>query len=289
MSQIYMRDDVLGPNFTKREIKEFIDGASKLQIENPYKDWDHEKVSQKIESTTKSKWRHHHNIDSLKNAPGLYAAYVERVDSMLEMIDEALKSEGLDKRLSKMSAVDLACSEGFVAHHFLRKGLSKIDGFELSDGQINRFHLISSYYKLNAYRIFKMDLDISNLALQLGHTYDIVFCLGIIYHLENPFLFARNLFKITNEVCFVESDTPVTNDKNRFRGGGGVMYLHKDQVMMNAQEVRSLMEIRPDRLALIQILLAAGFNKIEVLEPKESTTRDRLFTSGEKTLLMCTK
>jgi len=129
----------------------------------------------------------------------------------------------------------------------------------------------------------------------MPRTYPFVFALGIVYHVENPLLFTRNLYEISGDVCVIESDTPIFKETNRFRGNG-VVYLNKDQVTIEAGDVRKFAEFRPDREALIDMMLTSGFQSVEVLEPKpddiaayEASGDRSHYATGEKSVLFCRK
>ena len=83
----------------------------------------------------------------------------------------------------------------------------------------------------------------------------------------------------------IESDTPTFPEPNRFRGNG-VVYLNKDQVTLSSGNIRKLIEFRPDREALIDIMLTAGFSSVDVLDPPEHDPNS-YFSRGEKTVLLC--
>lgn len=229
------------------------------------------------------KWRHHHGVPELKESGDLYEVYVARVDAMLEMCDHALATAGVDD-LSALSAVDLASSEGFVATHFLEHGLSSMDCLELSQLGIDRHLALLALSGARSPRIGRIDLELANWAAA-ANRYDIVFALGIVYHLENPALFARNVYEVTDHVALVESDTPDFPGNDRFRGNG-VIYLNRDQVTLESGNVRYLTEMRPDRVALAQLFIAAGFEEIVFVDPLPTFD---YFVRGEKSLMICFK
>ena len=49
-----------------------------------------------------------------------------------------------------------------------------------------------------------------------------------------------------------------------------------------------LIEFRPDREALIDIMLTAGFQSVEVLDPSPDA-HATFYASGEKSVLLCRK
>ncbi len=227
------------------------------------------------------KWRYHHNVPELMENDTLYDAFVQRVDTMLSMCDNALASAELPD-FSVLTAVDLASSEGFVATHFLERGFRSVDCLELSKVGIDRHLALQALSGTHEARVGRLDLELAAWAHAVER-YDVVFALGIVYHLENPALFARNVYEITNHVALVESDTPSFPDNSRFRGHG-VIYLNRDQVTLEAGNVRYLTEMRPDRVALAQLFLSAGFEEVAFVPPVHGSP---YFERGEKTLMVC--
>lgn len=283
------RDDRLGEHFSPRPLSEFVESSSPTEIDlTAYASTTQEDLHAAI--LAHRKWRHHHGVAELEERSDTYAAYVRRVDEMLALIHMGLERNGLLETLPNASVCDLAASEGFVTTRLIDWGASMVDGYELSQTGVDRFNLIWNYFGYGEKakgRLFSLDLEQVAFAQQLPQTYDIVFSLGIIYHMENPLLFARNLYAATNEVCVIESDTPTFANPNRFRGNG-VVYINKDQMTISADNIRRLVEFRPDREALIDIMLTAGFTSVDVLDPPEHDP-DSYFSRGEKSVLLCRK
>jgi SAM-dependent methyltransferase len=105
--------------------------------------------------------------------------------------------EELRSKLHISSAADVGCGVGYFSK-FLRDlgfGVTAIDGREENVQESKR-----RYPDINFLRANAEDLP----AEQLG-TFDLVFCFGLLYHLENPFRAIRSLHSITGQVLFVES------------------------------------------------------------------------------------
>ena len=98
-------------------------------------------------------------------------------------------------------------------------------------------------------------------------------------------MFARNIFELTRHAAIIESDTPHFEDNRRFRGNG-VIYLHRDQVTLETGNVRHLTEMRPDRVAMAQFFLSAGFDSVEFIAPGPESG---FFDRGEKSVMLCRK
>ena len=164
------------------------------------------------------------------------------------------------------SFLDIAAAEGYGTNHLLEKGAKDVDAVDLNDVNIRRIWMIRAMEKISHGRVGRLDLNYVDWSRAVGRTYGVALALGIVYHLENPMLFLRNLFAVTEHIAIVESDTPVFPDNATFRGFGAV-YLHRDQVTLEAGDVRYLTEMRPDRQALVEMLISAGFREVDTVEP----------------------
>ncbi len=266
------------PNISLEEITS--PAVAKKIDSNPFSALSREELIQR--ALQKGRWRYHHNIDELRNAPTLYKTYAQRVDTMLEMLDRALESENLLRRLSELTVADLGCSEGFVAMRYLERGLKEADCYELNIGQIEQLHLVQALKKIEGMNVYRLDLENVAWGPALHKAYDLVFCLGIVYHMENPMLFLRNLYSITKRICLVESDTP----QNSL--GFGCLVQQDCQVTLMKGQVRYILEQRPNRRALVDMLLNAGFSSVSVIEPPSEADSKSIW-SGRKSVLIARK
>ena len=292
---IWHREDHFGKKWTNRPLSDFISPPDLIR-------WIDRNPSEKIaltagarkrkrdqlldwlirEGSEKGKWRSHHGIMELVDPETLYEAYQLRVETMHEMLSGELQHQKVD--MGKESFLDLACSEGYTANFLYEMGAGDIDVCELSDINIERLWKIRAYLNYSYGRVGKVDLDNTAWSRSFQQKYDVVLALGIIYHLENPLLFCRNLFEVTKKIAFVESDTPNFPSNERFRGYG-TMYLHRDQVTLHRGNIRYIQEFRPDRLALVEMLLQSGFSSVKIIHAPEKA-RSHYFESENKSLVV---
>lgn len=245
--------------------------------ENPFAGWD--RAALVAEVLRRPNWRYHHDLPELQASAELYTAYAKRVDTLLAMLDNALEAEGVLEDLGHLTACDLACAEGFVAMRYLQRGLPGIDAFELNRDQIERAQMMAELKAVRNLHLHRIDLESFTWCQTLGRSYDLVFCLGVVYHLENPMLFLRNVYEITEDVCLVESDTPLICPN------APVLAQQDSQVTLETGAVRYLLEARPNRRSLIDMLLAVGFESVRVVPPPDNA-RCPYLASGRKTLLV---
>ena len=228
----------------------------------------------------RQRWRYHHGLDELKQKADTYHAYCSRIEAMMSAISGYFDHFKIP--LAGKSAVDLACSEGFFTNYFEAKGITDIDAYELSETGIERFHLIRAYKGLAPKPVGQIDFELPLWSDAVKRKYDVVFCLGILYHMENPMLFLRNVAEITSEYLVLETDTPISQGSF---ANLGCFHLNVDRVALSSGVSRKLLEFRPDRQALVQVLMHAGFNEVPVL-PAAPDVADKYFTSGQKSIVV---
>jgi len=286
MSKSWTREDVFGDKWSPHPLEELIEARPPVAwgAVNRWANDDKAELKQWIGK--QAKWRYHHGLDFLHDSPGFYAAYARRVDTMFAMVKDALQTAGVDPAMS--SFVDLGAAEGYTSNLAYDLGARDIDSCDFSEINIERLWKIRAFTDRLYGRVGTIDLEHVEWSAQLGRTYDVALALGVVYHMENPMLFCRNLHKVA-PVAIVESDTPVFPQNERFRGFGNI-YLHRDQVTQSIGEdgkgrVRYLTELRPDRQALVELLLNAGFTKVVAIEPPPSA-ESHYYVSGEKSVLI---
>ena len=203
-------------------------------------------------------WRHHHGIPQLQCMKDLYMAYVRRVGTMYRMIDDALRVAGVN--LKDTVAADIATAEGFVAFRYAARGLKRVDCFEYSQDAIDRFQMVRAYKEIDNAEIYRCDLSTPDWSQQFGGSYPLVFCLGIVYHMEDPFRFLRNVAAISSDVCIIESDTPK-------EAGERGLVLRDSELAVSPTETRRVLEMRPSRNALRDMVIDSGFKSAVWIEP----------------------
>lgn len=245
-------------------------------IPSPFEDMSREDLEKDM--VRRPTWRYHHNIPVLEhpvNERTLHSAYARRVSTMFAMLDDAIERTGID--ISKASICDLACAEGFVAGRLVDQGAKSVDCFELNREQIERLHLVNAWKSRTGIAVHNLDFEAPFWSRNLNK-YDLVMCLGIVYHMENPLLFLRNVFEITGEYCIVESDTP---------GGPDVSALYPvdQQATKKLGDVRYMLEMRPSIKALTDMLLCVGFSSVEHIRAPADAVCPYL-ASGKKSILL---
>jgi len=107
--------------------------------------------------------------------------------------------------------LDLACLEGLFAIEFARHGANCV-GIEGREANIEKGKFVKEVLSLDNLQFFQD--DVRNLSSDKYGHFDAVLCLGILYHLDKPdvFAFIERLGEVCRKVCIV--DTRVTLHPN---------------------------------------------------------------------------
>src|SRR5260221_9329987 len=129
--------------------------------------------------------------------PGVEKVHTTR----LAMLEGALERRfGGD--LSGLTAVDLACHEGWFALHLARRG-AKVLGLDLRPEHVADAALMARAMGIEAFSARVLDIEKAG-AQEIG-THDITLMLGLLYHLENPVRALRLAREVTRKVLYIET------------------------------------------------------------------------------------
>jgi SAM-dependent methyltransferase len=100
-------------------------------------------------------------------------------------------------RLGLNTAIDVGCGLGYFSRALQGLGLR----VTACDGRRENVEEASRRYPQISFRV----ANVEDSALESLGKFDLVFCFGLLYHLENPFAALRNLHALTGKVLLVES------------------------------------------------------------------------------------
>jgi SAM-dependent methyltransferase len=100
--------------------------------------------------------------------------------------------------------LDLACLEGMFAIEFARQGAQSV-GIEGREANIAKARFTKQVLSLDNLRL-EQD-DVRNLSAKKYGQFDVVLCLGLLYHLDVPdvFSFIESLSEVCRKVCIVDT------------------------------------------------------------------------------------
>jgi len=176
------------------------------------------------------------------------------------------------EKLGIKSVADAGCGIGYFSS-FLQSLGFKVVGFDGRAGNIDEARR----------RHPDIRFDVANVEEPILHmgVFDLVFCVGLLYHLENPLRALRNLAAITDKVLLIESySTPQAET---------VLYLreephHEDQSL-------TYLALYPSESSLIKLCYRIGFSSVYRFSPlpDHEDFRDRRGRKRQRTMLIASR
>lgn len=118
------------------------------------------------------------------------------------MLDAAIDRE-FDAGFANLSAIDLACHQGWFAAHLAQRGFGSVLGVDARSEHVADARLIGDLFGLDRLRIERHDVMALDAAALGAH--DLVLCLGLIYHMENPVGALRIARALCRRLCLIET------------------------------------------------------------------------------------
>jgi tRNA (mo5U34)-methyltransferase len=220
--------------------------------------------------------------------PILASVHATRADLVEHEVRAALAAAGPSAR-----ALDLACSEGWFAHRLLEWGAHEVLGVDVREQSVRRAELVRDYLGIDADRLAFRAADVLELsAAQLGE-FDVVLCLGLIYHVEHPMGVLRLARELTRDLCVIESQTARAETPALFGFGtrheleatDAILAVHheSDQATNPLASYGGALSFCPNAAALRLMTAAAGFGAIQRAEPGPGHDPD--FHTGDRAVL----
>jgi SAM-dependent methyltransferase len=167
------------------------------------------------------------------------AYYLEVNRARERVLDEIVSP--LVARLGLKTAVDVGAGVGYFTRYLSAQGLT----VTAVDGRPDNVAVLRERVPAAT----AMVADAEELHHAALGVFDLVFCAGLLYHLENPFRAIRNLQRLCAKVCVIESRVHWAADPVALcirEGGGASQALHGFALL-------------PSRRCLVNMLHGAGF------------------------------
>lgn len=110
-------------------------------------------------------------------------------------------ARNLPPDLSGMTVLDIGCNAGFFSVSAKRLGADHVVGIDMSPGFLKQARFVSD--------VLDLDLELHRMSVyelsKLDKKFDVVFCLGLIYHVADPVKAAESIMGVTKRLAVVES------------------------------------------------------------------------------------
>ncbi|EJZ20298.1 class I SAM-dependent methyltransferase [Rhizobium sp. Pop5] len=155
-------------------------------------------------------------------------------------------AEAVLDRLPRLDrCIDVGCGPGWFSERLVKRGLDVL-GLDGRDELV-----VAAAARVPKGKFITQDITNPN-AVQDLQPAELVFCFGLLYHLENPFAAIRNLHRITAQYLFIETQIAPGE-------GNNLVLVSEGQ---NQTQGLKFHAVIPSRRALVKMLYVAGFTSV---------------------------
>ena len=188
--------------------------------------------------------------------------------------------------------LDVACNCGGFSVEAAKHNSDYVLGIDVVDHYIEQANFIKRALRLRHVE-FKV-MNIESLERSKVGLFDITFCFGILYHLENPIHAMKQLSSITESIMLVDTTVMLIPTYMKF-------LLKKPLWLMNFPPVSNsqskdigtslwrsrekVVQFSPNENAVVDLLKFLGFSKVKKIKPKERGLEKRYYTGQRVTFL----
>jgi 2-polyprenyl-3-methyl-5-hydroxy-6-metoxy-1,4-benzoquinol methylase len=187
--------------------------------------------------------------------PNLYA---HLWPSLLELCGGSLKGRRI---------LDVACNCGGFSVEAARSGADFVLGIDVVDRYLEQAEFIKRALALDNVEFRKLAMEEIE-SEEIG-SFDVSFCFGILYHLENPVLAMKKLADVTTAIMVVDTTVDPTRPKDPYW-----KMTFKDPILPEAKSVSTALwieekacQLLPTAQAVRELLTYLGFSQVELLDP----------------------
>jgi tRNA (mo5U34)-methyltransferase len=189
-----------------------------------------------------------------------------------EMLNDFIHQHFQISSQKKLAAIDLACHQGWFSSQLVKLGFENVLATDARDNHIADAQLIFKALDQSE-KIRTLQSDVHSLDANLLGQFDLVLCLGLIYHLENPIGALRKAFALCKNACVIETQIApgqtgvVDYGSYRFVKQIEASFVVIDETHETHGSEASTQGICliPNLEGLIWILRKIGFSRVDVL------------------------
>lgn len=247
-------------------------------------------TKQEIESELKRLAPFHHKLDlpyglsTFDPKFSLRHREQTRLDALTRHVfPELLKACG--GSLKGKRVIDVASNAGGFSVEAAKYGAEYVLGIDVADRYLAQANFIKQALGLNQIEFKKMPVEDCN--EQAIGTFDIAFCFGILYHLENPVYAMKKLASVTQEIMVVDANVIQTPfSRNSMWKMNVPRVLESDDKSTTALwRTEKRCQFKPNINAVIVLLKFLGFSNVEIIKPRQKNLEFRYYRGKRVTFL----
>ena len=247
-------------------------------------------MKQEVESEIKRLGPFHHMVDlpyelsTYDPKLSLRQRETTRLESLTRhAFPELLKICG--GSLKGKRVIDVACNCGGFSVEAAKNGAEYVLGFDVADRYLDQANFVKRALGMNQIEFKKMAIEDCD-EQQIG-MYDIAFCFGILYHLENPVFAMKKLASVTREIMVVDATvikTPFSRS-SMWKMSVPRVVDSDDKSTTALWRTEKGCQFKPNVHAVVELLNFLGFSKVDIIKPRQKNLEFRYYRGKRVTFL----
>lgn len=187
--------------------------------------------------------------------------------------------------LNNLRVLDIACNCGGFSFEAASAGASEVLGIEIVDHYIRQANFIKDAIGATNVRFELGSLD--DLSPETHGKFDVVFCFGILYHLENPVGSMRKIASVAKNVMFVDTALiPSPRPMWLMTFPSALKEARKTTSLWRSEE--GVCQFTPSREAVERLLQFLGFSS-EFMAPVGKILQEERYRDGKRGTFMAVR
>ena len=183
--------------------------------------------------------------------------------------------------LSGKRILDLGCNAGFWALHAIDHGCDYVLGVDGRQMHIDQSNFVFEASNVEKKRYDFIQENIFDLDFTRYGTFDIIFCLGLMYHISKPMVLMEKISAVNSDILLIDTCLSMAR--------GSFLQLVHEPVDDPRNAIDYELVFHPTRKAVLEIVRQFGYSTI-ILKPQfQDYLGAEVYQKGSRRAFICSK
>ncbi len=183
--------------------------------------------------------------------------------------------------LAGKRVLDLGCNAGFWSLHAVLQGCAQVVGIDGRQMHIDQANFVFEVNEIDKTRYSFHTGNLFTMDIQSFGEFDIVFCLGLMYHVSKPVALLEIISGCNTDLLIIDTDITLSGQSQFSVSHESIEYEH------NAVDYELVLQ--PSRQAVVDVVSQFGYSSI-ILKPQfENYEGSESYRAGYRRAFVCSK
>jgi SAM-dependent methyltransferase len=183
--------------------------------------------------------------------------------------------------LAGKRVLDLGCNAGYWALLAIENGCEFALGIDGRQMHVDQANFVFKVKEIDPGRYQFVVGDIFDLDFREFGTFDIVLCLGLMYHISKPILLMEKISQVNSDLLLI--DTRLSS------ADGACLELRRDRLDDPRSAVDHEMVLIPTKSAVFEIVQQFGYSVVMLTPQFQGHSRENRYKHGTRGAFLCAK